>query len=522
MTTEPLIALEIHDASLWEPSRVLPIIDTMQKWGYNALVLHQNDLLDACTQLGLTANYGVSDLRLKKVRNNAAWLNRLTERLGKFGAKLFLEIKEPSIHDYVLEFYPDLIDSNGQLDPTSPLWLDVCRNKTSDLLSRVPDLGGLIVNISSPESRISLPDYLATNKIDFDPGEWFDGMIAAFHEPLKKQGKELYVRDFSYTADMQSEVLAAINRTKGAVSACVKITAHDYFPEFPENPVARLVENNLILEFEAFGEHMGWGVIPNCRVGEFCQRMFGYREMAANGFLMRTSWEAITGTNALDSLSAVNVYSLPKLIQNHVDPEVLVLEWLKETYDAPDAAARKVCELLLESWKIPAGVYWDGQVFPRHSCLPSTWQEGWMSKVTNGMGRRNKDIAINADNDEFSETARSRLFAEKETVSALASELAEQAAVLSRELPSALGKQLEAFAWLPHYAKQFELATKATFYAARASKEDLEQLSELRGALLEVADDIERKLKAAGTLPHHHRVLFDPDQIRLFVRSLPN
>ena len=76
MQDPPLIAMEIHDLSLWEPSRVLPAIDAMERWGYNALVLHQNDLLDACTQIGLAANYGVADLRLKKVRNNTAWLNR--------------------------------------------------------------------------------------------------------------------------------------------------------------------------------------------------------------------------------------------------------------------------------------------------------------------------------------------------------------------------------------------------------------------------------------------------------------
>lgn len=119
MSPQPIIALEIHNNTLWEPSRVLPMLETMERWGYNALVLHQNDLLDVCTQLDLTANYGVSDLRLKKVRNNVAWLNRLVNRLGAFGARLLLEIKEPSFHDYALEFSPDLLGADGQPDPQS-------------------------------------------------------------------------------------------------------------------------------------------------------------------------------------------------------------------------------------------------------------------------------------------------------------------------------------------------------------------------------------------------------------------
>ena len=90
MRKRPLIGLEIHSAALWEPWRTAPIIDAMARWGYNALVLHQNDLLDACTQLDLTANYGLSDLRLKKVRNAAAWLNTLMDQLDRVDAQLFL------------------------------------------------------------------------------------------------------------------------------------------------------------------------------------------------------------------------------------------------------------------------------------------------------------------------------------------------------------------------------------------------------------------------------------------------
>ena len=270
----PLIALEIHDASLWEPSRVLPVVDTMERWGYNALVLHQNDLLDSCTQLALTANYGVSDLRLKKVRNNAAWLNRLVQRLDRFGAKLFLEIKEPSFHDYAIELFPELLGADGRPDPLRPAWVDFCHAKTEDLLDRVSGLGGLIVTLASPEARVSLAEHLAGDA-NTDAAQWFDTMIGAFRAPLAAQGKALYVRDFSYTTDMQSDVLAAVDRCDGTVGASVKVTAHDYFPEFPQNPGASMTASPLILEFEAFGEHTGWGVIPNCRVEEFRKRKIG-------------------------------------------------------------------------------------------------------------------------------------------------------------------------------------------------------------------------------------------------------
>ena len=521
MTQPQMIALEIHDISLWDASRVLPIIDTMENWGYNALVLHQNDLLDIATQLGLTANYGVSDLRLKKVRNATAWLNRLVDRLVRFDAKLFLEIKEPSFHDYALEIYPDLLGEHGLPDPTSPSWCAFCEAKTKDLLARVPGLGGLIVNLSSPESRVSVPDYLAVSASEpMDMKDWFRQMIAAFHKPLAAADMALYVRDFSYTADMQSDVLNAVDAYDGKVGASVKITAHDYFPEYPENPAAHMTNAPMIMEFEAFGEHMGWGVIPNCRVAEFRERMAGYRDLGAVGILMRTSWEAIPGANALDTLSALNVFALPKLIHEDAPPRELIGAWLQETFGLDGPLAKVATDLLLDSWQIPAAAYWDTQVFPRHSCLPSTWQEGWLSMASNGMGRRDRDLAINKNDPKLSETARVRLFAEKETMSRQASDLAERASLLSEGLTPDLAELFAAFVWVPYFARQFELAIKATFFAARATSSDLQELPALRTELLTLAGALEDAFRKKPDVAHHAKVLLDPEQIKLFVQSL--
>ncbi len=522
MKRDPFIALEIHDASLWEPLRVLPIIETMERWGYNALALHQNDLLDVCTQLGLSANYGVTDLRLKKVRNAAAWLSLLTEELSAFGAELFLEIKEPSYHDYALEFFPDLIARDGHPDPLHPDWPRFCRRKTEELLSRVPSIGGLIVNLSSPESRVSLPDHLSVQGAEINETDWFTQMIAAFHEPLEATGKRLLVRDFSYTPDLQSSVLQAVDSFGGRVGASVKITAHDYFPEFPQNPVARSVKSPVIFELEAFGEHMGWGAIPNCRVAEFRDRMRGAREIGASGVLMRTSWEAIPGSNALDSISAVNVFALPKLFETDGEPKQLVMDWLLEAFGVQGGIASQVADLLLESWEIPAAAYWNTKVFPRHSCLPSSWQEGWLSMETSGMGRRDRDLSISPDDPGLSEESRERLFAVKEAATKRATILAQSAEALCQQLPVELARQMRPFKWLPVFAKQFELATKATFHAARQNRADAEAITVLRSELLELADQLEQRLTDTGDdLTYHHRILFDPEQIRRFTSSLP-
>ncbi len=519
LQTDRFIALEIHDASLWEPTRVLPAIETMERWGYNALVLHQNDLLDVCTQLGLTANYGVTDLRLKKVRAAAAWMNRLCARLDQFGAKLFLEVKEPSFHDYAVELFPELLGTDGRPNPGSPEWLRFCRAKTEDLLTRVPQLGGLIVTISSPESRVSLPDYLAETGTEMSRVDWFEQMIRAFHDPLQEQGKALYIRDFSYTADMQSDVLAAVARFGGSVGASVKITAHDYFPEFPENPAIAMTTAPLVLECEAFGEHMGWGVIPNCRVHELAERMDTEQTRRAQGVLMRISWEAITEASALDTLNAVNVFALPHLVGGKGDPDALVLEWLTTSYGVTDGLAEQIAQLLKESWQIPAAAYWSGEVFPRHSCLPSSWQEGWLSMQSKGMGRRDRDIGTTANDPRLTEEAVETLFAQKAAATARAQDLSRRAQALAPQCREPLREALAAFQWLPVFARQFELAMTGTVYAARSRSEDAEALKDVTDALEHLAQQIEHRFEEADAA-HHVYVLFDPAQIRRLASSL--
>ena len=508
----------MHDASLWEPTRVLPLLPIMQAWGYNALVLHQNDLLDVATQLGLSANYGVADLRLKKVRNNAAWLNHLVAELDAIGAKLFLEIKEPSFHDYAIELLPGLLGTDGQPDPTQPAWPDFCRRKTEDLLARVPGLGGLIVNLSSPESRLSVPDHMAQRDLQWQQEDWFDAMIAAFEDPLRAEGKALFIRDFSYTADMQSGVLAAVGRCNGRVGASIKITAHDYFPDFPQNPALAAFSGPKIAEFEAFGEHTGWGVLPNCRVAEFARRMRAALETGVQGILLRISWEAITGAQALDGLSAVNVYALARLMEGEQDPATLVRAWLCKTRGCDDASAKAAAELLLQSAAIPAAAYWNGQVFPRHSCLPSSWQEGWVSMDTSGMGRRDMTATIAPDDPRLSDEAGRELFAAKDAAVQLARELAHAAS----QLRPALSEDFASFNWLEPFAQQFDLAARATFHAARGSRADREALGPIVRELEDFADALESRLAEDPALPHHHRVLFDPNQVRRFAASLPN
>jgi len=218
----------------------------------------------------------------------------------------------------------------------------------------------------------------------------------------------------------------------------------------------------------------------------------------------------------------MNVFALPKLIHGDADPTTLVMDWLHEAFNITGTLAERATDLLLQSWEIPAAAYWNGKVFPRHSCLPSTWQDGWLSMESSGMGRRDWELNVAPDHPDLSDAARVELFKRKEKATELAARLAEDATALAKDLPPELAKMFAAFSWLPPFAQQFELATKATFYAARGGVSDLAELPSLVSAMITLADALEQRLTEHPDIPHHHAVLFDPDQIRRFVRSLPN
>ena len=141
--------------------------------------------------------------------------------------------------------------------------------------------------------------------------------------------------------------------------------------------------------------------------------------------------------------------------------------------------------------------------------------------ATSGMGNHARHTDVQPNDPMLSEAARIALFDRKEAATVLAATLAVEAEALAPRLPSDLARQFEAFEWLPPFAKQFELATKAAFYASRGTSQDLEQLPSLIGDLTALADDLGNCFATQPDAPHHARILLDPEQIRRFTASLP-
>jgi len=527
-------AIETNAPMHWEGAWLDRVLPMMARRGFNALVVHQNDLLDELCHLDADDLEGVGDLRRKMVYSRTSWMRRLARRLRKQGADLYLEVKEPSYADYMIGLYPDLIDGDGRVDPLHPLWTDILSRKVRAVLEAIPELAGIIVSFSSPESRVSPHDYLAKGRTqDFDFASWLEAMIDAIAEPLEAAGKRLIVRDFAYGHRAQTDTLSVLRSSKRRLAAALKITPLDYFPGFPNNPaIAAMGDVPVIVEFEAVGEDTGWGVVPNCRAAEFVDRMRYVRDSGAVGIMIRINWEGIIGWSALDSLSDLNVFVLAQLAQREAsnEPKSLVKTWIDERYGVEPRSVlpKQLASALVRSFDCVREIYWFGNVFPRHSQVPLTWQQAWWSMRHHAVAHWSEGRA-HANDFDLTEANRNRLFSAKADAVALANDLAGEVKQLlsSGAITDAMRTDFgPPFSRLPIYMRAFELAMQGAFFAQRHA---LDHDRADRDAAVAIASKLDGMAEAyaaramsdaKGPADHVIDVMFDPAHLRSFARSL--
>lgn len=526
-------AIETNEPLHWNGTWLDRVLEMMQPRGFNALVCHQNDLLDELTHLDHHDATGVGDLRSKMVKSRVAWMRRLSSKLRGQSAELFLQVKEPSFADYIPQLFPKVVDADGNINPLHPVWADILKRKVSAVLDAIPELGGLIVSLSSPESRISPEDYARQHGApDFDFSEWLERMIEAAHAPLLAAGKTLIVRDFTYGRERHDQTVAALNRNREGFAASIKISPRDYFPDFPNNAAAaRLDKVPVVFEFEAFGENTGWGMVPNCRAREYCDRVDFVKAAKAHGVMTRINWEGVWGWSAIDCVSDVNIFALSELARHghSADPVTIIETWLQSRYGLPKSAKRaQLAELLDESFECIRAIYWHGNIFPRHSQLPKSWDQGWWSMQDHALSDW---VTDGSHDDDFSLTSENldRLSAEKSKAVEIADRLCQNMGMLLADpsLPPKLVRELRApFANLPIYIRAFDAATEGAFFAKRFTIDQLtsDKESALAAArqLREYASQFEGRVQDHSDLESEHvaAIMFDPDSLRSFAKSL--
>lgn len=315
--------LEMHSTRMWQWQSVKTALSFMQRYGLNALIFHQNDIMDdiampQCYFSDADMVWKRWPIRRSKTYANAVYLRQVIKLAKSMGIDVYLEAKEIWYPEAIVELYPHLRDENGVVCPTNPFWFEFLKNKTEEVLDKLPDLAGIIVSPATRESKVSISKRSCPCKRCEEAADeaWYRQYIQALWSPLEKRDKTLVVRDFSYTADQQDALMRAVRSCSKKIVVALKNVPHDFWPTFPNNPqIGRITDMRQWIEFDVWGQYMGIGLFP-CGLAEDLQKRLQYCcAHGASGVIFRTDWEICNDASTFNSFSMLNLLAGAMLSQ---------------------------------------------------------------------------------------------------------------------------------------------------------------------------------------------------------------
>lgn len=334
---------EIHSSRMWQQAQVDLAMDFMVKHGMNALIFHQNDLVE---QLVFPEAYFDNDMmwdnwpvRRQGVLYQRDYINQVIKKAQQLNIDFYLEIKELDVVDAIFEIKPDLRGADGTICPNHPFWTAFLEEKFSELFFVYPDIAGIIVSPGTRESAVSI----AANRCHCERCQntpalnWYINILKAMYKPIHKAGKTLIVRDFSYTAEQQSLMIQACEEISDDIIIALKAQPHDYYPTFPTNPEIGHTGNlREYIEFDTWGQYFGMGIAPMSLVEDIKERLDICFEKGAEGVWFRTDWELIHDASVHATPSLVNLYA-GAMLSNNLDTDLddIYRTWTAEGLYSP-------------------------------------------------------------------------------------------------------------------------------------------------------------------------------------------
>lgn len=344
--------LEIHNNRMWRWSAVEQALAFMAKTGLNALIFHQNDLIDS---LVTPKAYFTQEMMYKRwpirrstIVSSQLYIRQVIRKARSMGIDFYFEVKELWYPESLLELFPDLRTADGKICPTNPFWFEFLEVKIRELLGVLPDFAGIIISPATRESKVSIAatpcgcDRCRTT----DNGDWYRQMLTAMHKPLSERGKSLIVRDFTYSVEEQGSVVEAASAVSPDIIVALKNVPHDFWPVFPNN--ARIGDTGGLrqwVEFDVWGQYCGLGVFPVSLVEDLQSRIRHCRDRGVSGVWFRTDWELINETSVSNSLNMVNLYGGAMLASDpDIEPDRIYEAWVSGglfTSIYPESTARQ-------------------------------------------------------------------------------------------------------------------------------------------------------------------------------------
>ena len=209
-------------------------------------------------------------------------VNEALDMVAAHGIKSYYWHHELEIPIGFDELYPEIHNSDGDVEVTHPLIKDFLENKIEDFFYTYPKMSGIILTLH--ETRIPL---LKLKNQKLDKVERVKYVTEILHNTCKKLGKELIVRPFASTAKDYDDLMDAYERISKDLLVCDKWTKYDWSLFRPSNAFLQRIKNPLIIEADIFGEYFGKGFLPLMLKKHITEKVAYCNSFGVRGYVSR-------------------------------------------------------------------------------------------------------------------------------------------------------------------------------------------------------------------------------------------
>ncbi len=186
------------------------------------------------------------------------YLNMGCEKASRAGIKLYMWHHELDLPDGFSADYPEILNSDNDIEVTHPLVKDFLVNRIEDFFAAYPYMDGIILTLH--ETKVPL---LRLKNQKLGKVERVKYVTEILYDTCVRLGKELIVRPFASLEEDYEMMMEAYESISTDLLIMDKWTQFDWSLCLPHNQFFKKIKHNpLFVETDIFGEFFGKGRIP--------------------------------------------------------------------------------------------------------------------------------------------------------------------------------------------------------------------------------------------------------------------
>ena len=274
-------------------------------------------------------------------------VNKGCKKAHDAGIKMYMWHHELDLPDGFSEEYPEILNSDNDIEVTHPLVKDFLANRIYDFFAAYPYMDGIILTLH--ETKVPL---LKLKNQKLEKIERVKYVTQTLYEACNELGKELIVRPFASIEEDYEMMTKAYESISTDLMIMDKWTQFDWSLCLPHNKFYNKIKNNpIFVETDIFGEYFGKGRLPimlKDHIKEKFEYCEGYNVAGYVSRIDRAGQNPFGGPNEVN-LDIMNACMLGEDVDKAID------EFFEKNY--PDAP-KEVRELMENTEDIQKKVFY--------------------------------------------------------------------------------------------------------------------------------------------------------------------